>query len=151
MGFGIKLLHTQSPYLVGLLSGCKETIDNIHKHYQDCAIEEARRIQDINTKLCRLGAFTIGFIYNCDTLFGNSGCDDEDECSDYIIYWKRKWCYEPKWTELQGVIDNLLDEHIKTSWTLLCSFEADELKKEALEDLEILFSIVDITRTFTIQ
>ena len=137
MGYGIKLLTFQSPALPIILKGEQD-----ESRFWDSAKQQIHLIDGVNDKLVRLSCFTISFIGNCKELFNISDVDDDErDCWDTIYVWRSKYI-DMEWCDLVKIIEPLINE---------CDCGGDEDgNKEALDDLEILFSVVWITKTFTI-
>jgi hypothetical protein len=136
MGYGIELLNYQPIGLPMMIDvGC-ELPEYVKAHI--------RRIHEANARLYRLSSFTISFIGECDKLFNICKVDDDDggDFWGWVYTWRGKYC-RMEWEELKIIIEQLADEYYRGSEDY-----DEEDTVDCLYDLEILFSVTDITRTF---
>ena len=142
MGYGIKLLTKQSPYLPMVLAN-----DARFASIAACVKEEVKIIDEINDKLFRLGHFTFCFISECKSLLRISKPDDDedDDVWDYIYIWKNKY-KNMDWDELKPIVESLIE-----SFSIAFEDGDDEDKVDCLDCIKLLHSVTDIATTFYIS
>ena len=110
--------------------------------YIKCIKNQIRRIYETDNKLFRLSGYTISFIGDCNKLFNICKVDDDDdgEFWDNIYTWRGKY-YDMEWDELKMIIQQFISEYAVNN----DGFDEAE-QQDCLNDLEILFSAIDIAK-----
>jgi hypothetical protein len=140
MGYGIKFLIIQSPFLKMVLNGEEDTYG-----YTEGVKERCFLIDKVSDDLFRLSGWTIDFIAKCKTLF-KIHTDEEDEFWGNIYVWRYK-VRQMEWSELKAVVEPLIDEFVNSE--LGYKLKEEEMG-QIIYTLEKLYSIADIADTFQI-
>jgi hypothetical protein len=140
MGYGIKFLIIQSPFLKMVLNGAEDTYG-----YTEGVKERCFLIDEVSDDLFRLSGWTIDFIAKCKTLF-KIHTDEEDEFWGNIYVWRYK-VRQMEWSELKAIVEPLIDEFISSELGYKLN---QEEREQIIYTLEKLYSIADIADTFQI-
>ena len=130
MGYGIKFLQTNSPFLPSVLRG-----EDNKWGSAECEKQKAEEIYEASNEVFRLGHHTIMFISTCQTLFRILEGEDED-LWDNVYVWKSKYL-QMEWSELKEIVEPLVKDL--------------EDKEEAMKVLEVLCRVSYISHTFVIN